>query len=513
MALTRFYDGVKRTEETYYNLNTNGIATNIREKFWAVREASSDWAAWVSTNDATSAIDRYTSTDGLSWSADGTNPVISESFSLQDPSVVIDSGTYYLYCEDAGNADAIRIYTSTDGQSWTFDSEFTNSFNPQSPVVVIDSGTWYLFYEKYSTRPYETRYATSTDGTTFTDQGVAVPEDTQIETVCDDIFKVGDRWIMSVHLIQEGGFYQENTKAEQWFATAPSLTDTFTLQGRIVDYSDWGSGAQSLTVPHDPAGNWAGEINGGVYGYLWDNGTDNTDLCDGVGFSRGPNGPVKANSGPLLVDTSNLAAYWPMEEGTGARLHAKVSPYLRAELLNGAWTGGAFNNAPDFTPANATSARIPTLQLDDTDDFAWAALAKTTSDLNFQPLVAQRQDFDTADWYWFLEGDGSGGTNMGFGVGESGASLNQDVLTGITQNSFQLFGIIKNGTDWTLYDTGNSTTLADSTSWTTSDYVELGSWEGGLSSSTFDGPIDRMWYWDAAITVSDLDALAARLGL
>lgn len=230
--------------------------TGIREKFWAIRNGAGDWEGYASTEETTNKINRYTSSDGINWSTDANNPVIDESgsgISLQDAAVIRDdkgvlgtAGTYYGYFENSTDGDAIRVYTSSDGVSWTFQNEFTNSYNPQSPVPHIRTdGAVVLAYEKYDSKPWTVRYASSTDGTTFTDQGTLMEG---YIVVPDDWVEIGGTWYLLYHF---GGRTGDDgrmlvSESQSEFGPYRGATDA-----QPVDRTTDG---ESFTVTHNPSG-------------------------------------------------------------------------------------------------------------------------------------------------------------------------------------------------------------------------------------------------------------------
>lgn len=283
-------------------------STQTREKFWALKTGASSWEAFVTdTGGSFDKIERWTSADGQSWTQD--QIVIDESgnsLSIQDPAVIIDengdlgtAGTYYLYCEDATNGDNIRIYTSTDGVSWTHQNNFSNANNPQSPVPIIDGGSVTLIYEDFASSPHEGRYATSTDGTTVSGTSLV----TRVANcVPDSVFQMNGGWWLSWH---PGNANKATERA--CLARASALTGEY--QGKLLplgvpdDYT-------SLTVPHNQDGTWTGD----EWVYLNDVSNTAQKLFTAAGATTEPHrGTITTKRGSALtVDRTNLTSVYPL---------------------------------------------------------------------------------------------------------------------------------------------------------------------------------------------------------
>jgi hypothetical protein len=127
---------------------------------------------WFST---TNGICYAESTDGISWTRYVSNPVISGQ--RYNGKIVKNAGTYYLYTgAGPGLATAINAYTSSDGISWTLAKAnaltitqgWEANWLVQLNVCTIDaSGTWWAYYTSNASTYYE-GLATSTDGINWT---------------------------------------------------------------------------------------------------------------------------------------------------------------------------------------------------------------------------------------------------------------------------------------------------------------------------------------------------------
>lgn len=158
------------------------------------------------------------SSDGKSWTKSTSNPVISDR-RAEDPYIVKSGSTYYLYAEDkeaagAGEADMVRRWHSSDGETWVDDGQITGLTNVQSPVVWIEGAVWYMLYENYPTAPLDIRLATSSDGLAWTAEAsnpVFSESDcdwggTVVTVVPDDILKIDGVYYMLYHASVSGIF-------------------------------------------------------------------------------------------------------------------------------------------------------------------------------------------------------------------------------------------------------------------------------------------------------------------
>lgn len=298
--------------------DTDGLLTGtFREKLWTIRRTADDWLGFVTYDDGSGyeKLGLWESSDGVSWTANANNPVIDEGFAVQDVSVVQDSGgTWYAYLENTGNgADALRVYTSDDGVSWTYQTNISNAYNPQSPVCIIQDGTFYLFYEQFASTPWTVRYATSTDGVNFTDQAeVLSGNDGEGDgPVPDNILNDGGTWYMWVHIAGRTGLN------DPYYATSSTLTGTYTLQDPLTPNN---TEAESTCAVHALDGTWAGRLgssNDEVWAYLWDTSDDDIDFFKSTAvYTSHTDASIlqqghSYSSPPLAAD---LLFYYPFDE-------------------------------------------------------------------------------------------------------------------------------------------------------------------------------------------------------
>ena len=153
------------------------------------------------------------SSDLITWTDEGI--IASNS---EDPYIVYNSGTYYLYVEDKLPVPFrnIKLYTSVDLVVWTDqgvvldynDASWENE-DVSSPTIYIEGSTWYMFYEGRGTgQSGAIGVATSTDGINWTKNpsnpiftGTNLYGDLPWAEylVPDDIIKIGNIYYLTGH--------------------------------------------------------------------------------------------------------------------------------------------------------------------------------------------------------------------------------------------------------------------------------------------------------------------------
>lgn len=152
------------------------------------------------------------SADGVTWTKVG--KVIDRS--LEDPYLVKNNGTYYLFVEDKGDVPFrnVRKYHSSDCISWTDDGDAFDigvddweNTDVSSPTVLIKDGTWYMYYEGRGTGSSgQIGLVTSNDGITWSrsDSNPVIGlgnagtwDETSI--IPDDIIETGGEFLQFYH--------------------------------------------------------------------------------------------------------------------------------------------------------------------------------------------------------------------------------------------------------------------------------------------------------------------------
>ncbi len=110
-----------------------------------VKDGASDYKMWYAGVNAAGiyAIGYATSSDGVNWNKDGSNPVLTkgapsawDSQYVREPSVINVGGTYHMWYAGTAKWPYFRVghATSPDGINWTKDAG--------NPVLTPTAGTW-----------------------------------------------------------------------------------------------------------------------------------------------------------------------------------------------------------------------------------------------------------------------------------------------------------------------------------------------------------------------------------
>jgi len=143
------------------------------------------WFTGYSGDGIFQSIGHATSTDGIMWTKDANNPVLEKGSSgewdgdgFKAPSVVFDGSEYHMFFDAYRNSEGNSIghATSPDGISW--------SKNPQNPILSSGGGTWdyntvqlqsvvfcdttfHMWYSGGKFLKWDIGYATSEDGSAW----------------------------------------------------------------------------------------------------------------------------------------------------------------------------------------------------------------------------------------------------------------------------------------------------------------------------------------------------------
>jgi hypothetical protein len=121
------------------------------------------------------------SSDGITWKKQGLlmpcgGSVLNTTNALEDPYVVYNGSTYFLYAEDKfpPTFQNISLYTSKDFLTWTrygvvLKPQYFAQSDISSPTVLYENGIFYLWFEGRNTSNNgEIGLAYSTNGSSFT---------------------------------------------------------------------------------------------------------------------------------------------------------------------------------------------------------------------------------------------------------------------------------------------------------------------------------------------------------
>lgn len=191
------------------------------------------------------------SADGITWTKAG--KVITRA--LEDPYVVKNGSTYYLFAEDKEDVPFrnIRRYHSSDCETWTDDGDVLDvqsggtptdweASDVSSPIVWIENGTWYMFYEgRGGGYGGKIGLATSSDGLNWVrdannpvfDAGETGEwDDTNV--VSDDIIKIDGVYYLCYH-----GYGSETVTWACGMATSSDLYNWTRYTGNPIAEGTW----------------------------------------------------------------------------------------------------------------------------------------------------------------------------------------------------------------------------------------------------------------------------------
>ena len=149
-------------------------STSVQEP--DVTFADAIFKMWGKGGWTTTGLGYYTSTDGRTWTASGSNPVLGTSPEIAQPAIYWDGTQYRVYYNSGGDSDpnTPRYATSPDGVTWTVQGAGTFVTNPGAITqwgnrhVWKEGASWYMLQEARSGGRWRMFYATSSDGNSWT---------------------------------------------------------------------------------------------------------------------------------------------------------------------------------------------------------------------------------------------------------------------------------------------------------------------------------------------------------
>ncbi|MFH1720671.1 MAG: DUF2341 domain-containing protein [Patescibacteria group bacterium] len=320
------------------------------------------------------------STDGISWTKYGSNPIIS----AHNRSYVFKSGsTYYLYAANTANTQ-IDLYTSSDGVNFTLDTssviaigstgQWDASHIANLEIWIEGSNSWKMLYEA-SGDVWKIGLATSTDGRTWT-KSASNPVISETGSRGGPwINKIGSTYYLWVHGSPTGGLPTDLYR----YTSTDLVTWTNSPVGIVLARrtSDEGVGT-SVGQVADPT---YLEYNGSVY--VW-----YAASSDGTSQSAGQHIKLAIASGKTFND-----------------LIASNEDYGTSSSLSSAWTTrgsmSIIDNELDM-PANTSTDSTPTFESTYTGtNYIYEFSAKRTggTTTRLQPVYAYIDDSNFAR-YW-----------------------------------------------------------------------------------------------------------------
>jgi hypothetical protein len=230
------------------------------------------------TGSGTIQIGRATATvaNPYSWTEYSSNPILSRSGqSTRLDSMQYVGGTWYMYVSGGGD-NSIDLYTSTDGFTFTASSSnpvlspsgqgCSDGNTVSQSAVLKDGSTWrmYYSYRTSTTTLAGLRYATSSDGITWSKTG---------GSSCSDILSIGNaqgpsifiEWtqilkIGSNYILTTGGYNGSNWATYLAYSTNPASGWTWSLANPIFGPSgvsgSWDSNHESTAAFYQIGSIW-----------------------------------------------------------------------------------------------------------------------------------------------------------------------------------------------------------------------------------------------------------------
>lgn len=293
-----------------------------------IRVEGSLWRMWYGAQgvDGREYIHYAESTDGWNWDRKGIQHTHPEHPLIQDPSIVVVDGTYFMYYTVAtiGITDTIYLATSPDGLTWTrvgrvLDHGPTGTWddaNVGRPSVLYEDGVFKLWYDGCQGLPItdivgphigescasfrNVGYATSTDGVTFT-KHPANPIISPAEAV--HVSKYRGKYVM-LHENQQGTKIALSDDGVSWTQRGfyiPLSGEPHDAYGQVTPFLHYGSDGKPARVYVGLAREscWCQNMMGGATVEA----TSLDHLIDGT--SPTPTGPVPATTIAQAVDYSD----------------------------------------------------------------------------------------------------------------------------------------------------------------------------------------------------------------
>ncbi len=318
-----------------------------------------------------------TSTDGLVWTKNPANPVISpveawEINRIEPGAVISDTGIYKMWYTgyDSDWIGRIGYATSPDGVTWTkfggnpvLDVGSAGSWDSEDvtgPAVIYDAGLYHMYYTGADGVAARIGHATSANGTSWT------------KAVANPVLDIGSpgAWdwleVYSPYVIKVGAEYQ------LWYSGAALPTAWGSGYATSTDGSNWTR--QRLIIPEGPQGSFDTDsadylsvLVDGPTTRIWYAGLQGDTYAIGyaaaVACDQNANLPLVITSGsactPLYVDDfSDPNSGWYIADGADTAYDYLAGQY-EIFVKNPSWvaavTPGAL--ASDFS-AQVTARRL-----------------------------------------------------------------------------------------------------------------------------------------------------------
>ena len=312
----------KYSENPVLNLGAGGSWDDAGVVLPSVIFDSDSFKMWYHGDDGSATKIGYaTSPDGVTWTKSGSNPVLSlgssgswDDAAILEPSVLFDGSIYHMWYQGFGGSNRrIGYATSPDGVTWT-----KNGSNPvlglgssgswddaelRQPFVILDGGLYRMWYTGSNVSIQQFGYATSTDGVSWTKHGGNPIMNRGASGSWDDVWMASPRVLMigSSYEMIYSAFDGNNVRigyatSQDGLAWTKYDGNPVLNQGSNGTWDDKFMFVGSVILDDSTYEMWYGGFDGGTWR---------------IGYATSNAGPVSVEPFEALIETFSLSQNFP----------------------------------------------------------------------------------------------------------------------------------------------------------------------------------------------------------